>query len=225
MVYLSKISLEQTSQAARELVHLSSNGAYSAHQLLWKLFSDERERPFLFREEMQPCGRPLFFVLSEVRPQVIERLFSIQTKVFEPKLSAGQRLAYKLRVNPTVCMTAENGKSKRHDVMMHAKYRAKREGEDNPKKIQWMMEQAAHEWIANAKRLEQWGISLDALPDIERYTQHRSKKRRGHSIEFSSVDFQGVLTVQDAERYFSQYCKGFGRAKGLGCGLMLIRAV
>ncbi len=222
-MYLSKVTLLQSAHTASELAKFGSNGVYTSHQMLWKLFADENERNFLFREEVGQGGLPHYFVLSHCSPQNVQTLFEVQSKEFRPKITAGQRLAYKLRVNPTVCITDKTGKSKRHDVLMHAKSLTKEKGIQSAPEIKMAMEQAAQAWFADERRLENWGIQLDFLPEVERYTQHRSQKKSGRQIQFSSVDFQGCLTVNDPELFLKQYANGFGRAKALGCGLMLIR--
>ncbi|TVL29255.1 type I-E CRISPR-associated protein Cas6/Cse3/CasE [Shewanella xiamenensis] len=222
-MFLSKVQLQPSLQAGAELVKLSQNGVYAAHQLLWQLFPDEQEREFLYREEQDDFGQPQFFVLSKIQP-VITPLFSIQSKAFNPKLVAGNRLAFKLRVNPTICVTSKEGKSQRHDVLMHAK-RQHKQSIANGVDLKSIMDQAAIQWFADEKRLEQWGVELDSLPIIVAYNQHQSKKRSGQKVQFSSVDYEGMLTVKDPEIFLQQYQKGFGRAKALGCGLMLIRRV
>jgi len=222
-MYLSKVTLLKSAHTASELAKFGSNGVYTSHQMLWKLFTDEDERNFLFREEMGPGGLPHYFVLSHAAPQKVPTLFDVRSKEFRPKLTAGQRLAFKLRVNPTVCITDKAGKSKRHDVLMHAKSLTKEKATQSAPEIKVAMEQAAQAWIADERRLANWGIQLDFLPEVERYTQHRSQKKSGRQIQFSSVDFQGCLTVDDPELFIKQYEAGFGRAKALGCGLMLIR--
>jgi len=224
-MYLSKISLQQSSQTARELAKLSTKGSYASHQLLWKLFTDEEQRNFLFREEMDQGGLPLFFVLSKTKPAINQALFNVQSKAFHPQLAAGQRLAYKLRVNPTICIKDGSGKSKRHDVLMHAKYQARKKGSQSAQEVQSVMDQAALGWVSDEQRLQRWGIQLDALPEIERYTQHRSQKKSANQLQFSSVDYQGVLTVQDGDQFINQLSQGFGRSKAFGCGLMLIRRI
>jgi len=224
-MFLSKISLQQSSQTARELAQFSSNGSYASHQLLWKLFTDEEQRNFLFREEMDQGGLPLFFVLSKAQPETNQTLFSVQSKTFHPQLAAGQRLAYKLRVNPTICIKGDSGKGKRHDVLMHAKYQARKNGSQNAQEMQSIMDQAAQTWISDEHRLQKWGMQLDALPEIERYTQHRSLKKSANQLQFSSVDYQGVLTVKDGDKFLNQLSQGFGRSKAFGCGLMLIRRI
>jgi len=227
-MYLSKVSFQASQQAKQLLLGFGGKGVYSDHQILWQLFTEEEQRSFLFRQEGDEGGKT-FFVLSTVEPKVDNSIFQVQSKSFMPNLKRGQRLSFKLNANPTVCVTDEQGKSKRHDVMMHAKRTAKERGVTGNEDIRVIMEQAAQEWLANAKRLETWGFTLDFLPEIQSYRQHVShkgqKQNKQDKIQFSSVDYQGVLTVQDPERFITQLEKGFGRAKSLGCGLMLIKPI
>lgn len=224
-MFLSKVTLQHTAQASGELAKLMSNGAYSAHQLLWNLFRDQEKREFIFREEVGLGGRPEFFVLSTSKPTTDNTVLSVQAKQFQPQLFSGQRLGFKLRVNPTICMTDSEGKSRRHDVLMHAKKQLTAGAANSSADLAVVMQQAAHGWIADEQRLKSWGVQLDALPEMVSYTQHKSKKRTGQQVQFSSVDFQGVLTVKQPAVFLAQYIKGFGRAKALGCGLMLIRPI
>jgi CRISPR system Cascade subunit CasE len=47
--------------------------------------------------------------------------------------------------------------------------------------------------------------------------------RRGANMKIGVLDFEGVLEVTDPDRFVDAVAQGFGRAKGFGCGLMLIR--
>lgn len=224
-MFLSKVTLLPSTQSAMELTKLASNGVYASHQLLWRLFPEDNERSFVYREEQGIHGRPEFFVLSKSRPQAIDTILNVQIKPFEPQLNKGDRIAFKLRVNPTICITDKQGKSRRHDVLMHAKKKAQADGENNPEGLRVIMEQAVLTWLSDRKRLTQWGITFDCMPNIEGYMQHSIKKRFGHQVRFSSVDVQGVLTVDDPDLFLQQYQRGFGREKAMGCGLMMIRRV
>lgn len=223
-MFLSKVTLQSSAQASLELAKLANNGVYSSHQLLWTLFKEAQTREFLYREEMGAAGKPEFFVLSSTMPVADGTVLNVNSKTFQPQLSSGQRLGFKLRVNPTVCITDSEGQSKRHDVLMHAKKQPDAKTMATAD-LAIVMQHAAHSWIADERRLQSWGIELEALPDMISYEQHKSKKRGGHNVQFSSVDFQGVLTVKEPELFLAQYVKGFGRAKALGCGFMLIRPV
>lgn len=229
-MYLSKIAFRPTLASQQALLNLGRNGAYASHQLLWKLFTEDNERKFLFREEQEPLGSslkgaPVFFVLSEQQPIMESELFTIQAKSFAPKLSIGDRLAFKLRANPTISVRVEGEKrSKRHDVLMHAKYLAKTQGVTDQTLINHKMEQAAKIWLADPQRLERMGMSLDVVPDVESYQQQKwTKNRDKNEISYSSVDYQGVLTVQSPERFLKTLLSGIGKSKAFGCGLMLVR--
>lgn len=224
-MYLSKISLCNSPRGREQLVHLGRNGAYAAHQLLWMLFPESEKREFLFREEQGPMGFPEFFVLSQQLPNSIPQLFNVQTKPFAPRLKSGDRLAYKLRVNPTICMKSASGKRQRHDVLMHAKRQAKAQGVADSALMQEKMTQSAQAWFTDERRLERWGAQLEMLPDVECYTQHQVMKSKERRIRFSSVDLQGVLTVAEPEYFIQTLYSGLGKAKAFGCGLMLVRRV
>lgn len=224
-MYLSKINMFDSLRGREELVRLGRNGSYAAHQLLWKLFSEADEREFLFREDQGVDGLPEFYVLSRQVPDAITQLFKIQTKKFQPKIASGDRLAYTLRVNPTVCVKNESGQRLRHDVLMHAKRQAKEGGINNSLVLREKMNQSAQAWFADERRLNRWGIQLDMLPDVECYTQHQVTNGKGRKIHFSSVDLQGILTVTEPQDFISTLFCGIGKAKAFGCGLMLIRRV
>ncbi|WP_438864529.1 type I-E CRISPR-associated protein Cas6/Cse3/CasE [Neptunicella sp.] len=224
-MYLSKITLWPSEQSARTLLNIKSSGAYASHQLIWQLFTEQAKRDFLFREEIGINGLPEFFVLSAVEPQANGGVFNVQSKPFSPVLQTGKRLAFKLRVNPTIYSKDSSGKGKRHDVLMHAKYQFKGNKSVDKAQLNDVMNQAAIDWITDNKRLDNWGFQLDAIPEVERYDQRKSSKASGHQVQFSSVDFQGLLTVVDPQKFIDQMCAGFGRAKSMGCGLMLIRLI
>ena len=222
-MYLSKVTITPSRRMADTLLTLNNNDVYASHQLLWTLFTEDKERSFIYREDITPEGLPCFFVLSTRRPETRTKIFQIQTKACNPQLTCGQRLGFKARLNPTVCMTDHLGKQKRHDVLMHAKRQAQDKGLNSKNAIKEAMERAACQWMQNEKRLENWGISIDHSLNMDAYQQHQSRKKSGHLVQFSSVDFQGVLTINEPGQFLEHYAKGFGRSKSLGCGLMLIR--
>ncbi len=224
-MYLSKVSLLNSVQAKSTLLGLGKNGAYSAHQLLWRLFTDDSQRNFLFKQEQSNRGLPVFYILSKKSPQLLPDLFDIQVKPFSPQVQVGDRFAYKLTANPTVCIKNDTGKSKRHDVLMNAKRQAQKDGIKDAAIIQGLMTQAAQKWFVDDRRSDDWGVQFDTLPDIESYSQHKVAKHKNNNIRFSSVDVQGTLTVRNPEKFVAQLFKGFGRSKAMGCGLMMIRRV
>lgn len=211
-MYLSKITLHTSQLLPSQLSQLVERGEYIMHQWLWELFPGGQERSFLYRrEELQGAFR--FFVLSSSPPEK-SQIFDIEQRPFAPVLSAGQALRFSLRANPTVCKGG-----KRHDLLMEAKrqVRSQFEGPD----IWQYQQQAACDWLARQGTLN--GFSLHEV-NVDAYRQQqiiRAKARQ--MIQFSSVDYSGVLVVNDPVLFLQRLTQGYGKSRGFGCGLMLIK--
>ena len=231
-MYLSRVRVATGNLDARRAGHLMAGDAYGNHQLLWKLFPHENERPFLFRQEMEtdalaadvrPRGLPLFYLLSSVEPIDVPGLLNCESKPFRPALELGMQLVFHLRANPVVARKVDGQKNARHhDVLMDAKAQARAEEIVDRDELTRRMDRAAIEWLQG--RSERAGFRLLAEPQLAGYRQH-GLRRRGRGIRFSSIDYQGVLEVTDPAGFHEALARGLGRSKGFGCGLMLIRRV
>lgn len=201
----------------RELVRHGE--AYRDHAVVWKLFpGDDVPRDFVFRSLEEPGT---YFIVSARAPQPSADLFEVQTKPYLPQLSEGEWLQFDLRANPTVSIRAEGGsarkiRSRRHDVLMHAK-RFTAQGDD----VAAAMEAAGREWIVS--RASAWGIEV-AEEGLQQngYCQHRLR-HKGRRIEFSSLEYRGLVRVKDAALLRTALLEGVGHARGFGCGLVLVR--
>lgn len=236
-MYLSRIQLEMSRLKPEMLSKWRTANSYAAHQWLWQLFPDCRERGFLFRQE--PRGQ--FFVLSTCEPLSRHELFSVETKPFSPRLEDGLSLDFQLRANPVICRN-----NRRNDVMMDAKYQAKMQGVDSDKV--WSMQvDAALSWLArqglqNGFRLEApsfdefaaWAgdeFAQDASGaqqrlgvTVQAYRQHQFKRRADEAaISYSSVDYVGRLTITDTPLFERALFQGIGKSKALGCGMLMIK--
>ncbi|HHO81686.1 MAG TPA: type I-E CRISPR-associated protein Cas6/Cse3/CasE [Halothiobacillus sp.] len=231
-MYLSRVRVATGNLNARQAGQLMAGDAYGNHQLLWKLFPHENQRPFLFRQELEidalapdarPRGLPLFYLLSTVEPIDVPGLLHCEIKPFCPALDAGMQLGFRLRANPVVARKVEGQKNARHhDVLMDAKARARAEKTVDRDELARRMDRAAIEWLD--RRSERAGFRLLAEPQLSAYRQH-TLRRRGREIRFSSIDYQGVVEVSDPARFHETLARGLGRSKSFGCGLMLIRRV
>lgn len=200
---------------------------YEQHQALWKLFNVSREErtnraEFLFRAEQQN-GLPVFYILSRRQPRDQTGLWRVESKIYKPDIQAGDRLSFKLRVNPTVARPNAKGESsKRHDVVMDAK---KRMGwKDLPEESRPSLAHVAYEagtcWLRD--REERLGCSIDSNGlHVDGYQTWRQRGRK--NIELSTLDFEGNLIIKDQAQFLEALMSGVGRAKSFGCGLLLVR--
>ncbi|MEA3287021.1 MAG: type I-E CRISPR-associated protein Cas6/Cse3/CasE, partial [Candidatus Marinimicrobia bacterium] len=97
---------------------------YDMHRLFWDLFTEEKKRNFLYREEIAreqlgtrsgARGEPVYYVVSATRPATDNPIFQVDEKVYQPNIAQGDRLQFSLRANPII-----SRKGKKHDVPMDA---------------------------------------------------------------------------------------------------------
>ena len=212
----------------RQLVHdIGGLDPYEQHQTLWKLFSVAREErteraEFLYRAE-EKNGLPMFYVLSRRQPLDPSGLWQVESKVYAPNIQVGDRLAFKLRVNPTVARSNAKGESsRRHDVVMDAKRRLG--WKELPEESRPSLAQVAYEagacWLLH--REERLGYTIDSTTlRVDGYRTWRQRGRKG--IELSMLDFEGTLLVSDQTKAMEALTCGVGRGKSFGCGLLLVR--
>ena len=88
--------------------------------------------------------------------------------------------------------------------------------------------EAAINWLI--KQSETRGFSLSTTDGqqldctVINYTQEQFiKKSNLKPITYSSVDYQGVLTVTDVDLFLNTIYQGVGKSKGFGCGLFLVK--
>lgn len=213
----------------------------------------DRKRDFLYRFENM-SRLPTYYTVSEREPVDSKGMWEISTKPYAPIIKQSDRLAFKLRVNPVKSAKQERSsadldawkKSRddrglkpnksiergwtqkviRHDVVMEAKTRIGYKNLPPEKRphVATLIHDAGIEWL-EAKSKDSGFTIARSCTRADGYLQHRFfKKRGGKPITFSTLEFDGFLTVDDPE-IFVEKClfNGIGPAKGFGCGLMLVR--
>lgn len=214
---------------------------YQLHQLLWKLFRDkpDEERDFLFRQDTDRHGIPIFYVLSKYPPSSPDNSLIIEPKPYQPKLKSGDRLAFSLRANPVEQIKQERSKSEQlahaeqrkanklpekttkkrinHDVVMHLKKSLTDEEKLDYSQAE-LEQQAGEKWLE--ERAQKNGFRVLSVI-AQGYQQHHFKNRQ---IKISTLDYDGVLEVTNPELFIEQALyKGIGRSKAFGCGLLMIK--
>ena len=213
----------------RQLVELGGLDPHGQHQVLYRLFDlpprEERSgqpTPFLFRAEQQD-SLPVFYVLSEQCSHDPQDLWRVEAKRYSPHIRAGDRLAFKLRVNPTVARgTPGSGRGRRHDIVMDAKQRMG--WKDLPEASRPSLAHLAYDagacWLRD--RQDRLGVVfVDGGLRVDGYRTWR--QRTGRGIALSTLDCEGELTVSEPGRFLNALFNGIGPAKAFGCGLLLVR--
>lgn len=213
----------------QQLARILCNNSYREHQVLWQLFDNDpnTKRDFLYRQVIEH-GRVKYYVLSNRMPVDKTEIWHIDPpKVYDPRLSQGQKLFFMLRVNPVVIATTANEKKQRHDVVMQEKKRIgyKQIPEKERPSLQQLVQQSSIKWLT--ARMDNNGFSLE--PDqviADGYQQHRNSiNKQQHPIRYSTVDFQGILTVTNIDLFRKALFSGIGKSKAFGCGLLLIKRI
>jgi CRISPR system Cascade subunit CasE len=239
MKFFSRIELDERHPAAGEaVVQVFSGTANGDHQFLWRFFSapEGHPRDFLFRR-FEPQGerrQALYYCVSD-RPAVAPHpAWQVSSREYAPRVADGDHLFFDLRLNPTQAHKRE-GKSRRDDVVMHAKKRILAErgltrwadlpqGDRPP--LYELAGKAAREWLG-ADGAEgfaaRYGFRVGDKLRVDAYRQHRIARDGQAPITLSTVDLSGDLVVTDAGRFASALLTGVGRAKAFGCGLLLVR--
>ena len=224
-MYFSKITLKPNTDQA-SFANALCNNTYKEHQILWQLFDNDptAKRDFIYRYEPQR-NTPAYYMVSKRKPVDNNHLWKIETKKYAPVITTGRRFAFLLRVNPVI---TKDGKH--HDAVMHEKHRMGFKNIDSQSRpaSQEIIENAGLKWLTN--RAENSGFSIkDSTIRIDGYQPHTSgikgegRKRGKKEIRYSTMDYRGVLTVTDPEKFEQTLMLGIGKARAFGCGLMLIR--
>lgn len=226
-MYFSRIVLQEGAQNAPDFWR-TFRDPYSLHQSIWRLFADyaDRKRDFIYRLD-QEGKRPLIYTVSERKPDMGLDLWYIETKEYEPKIRTDMQLAFMLRVNPVRTKRDEKGKQHRHDVVMEAKTRLKEQSTEQNKRspLANLIQDEGCNWLI--ARAEKHGFAINPIQiRADGYQQHRFFKRKGsRAIQFSTLDFNGILTVIDPDIFIETLYKGIGPAKGFGCGMMMVKRI
>jgi CRISPR system Cascade subunit CasE len=223
-MFFSRIRLKRDAARERQFwKHI--DGGYAMHSLIWDLFTDgpERARDFIYRQDLVE-GLPAFYSVSKRVPNDRAGVWSVESKPYMPHVMEGQRLSFVLKANPIRTKRDENNKQHRHDVVMEAKTRMKEDLLLRPPEAE-IVQQAGFVWLA--VRAAVYGFSVsDGKVRADGYSQlNFVKPKGGKPVRISTIDFTGLLTVTDPEKFTESLYQGIGPAKGFGCGMMMVRPV
>lgn len=224
-MYFSKIEIKSEVQV-RDIANISRSNWYDMHKFIWSFFDGdpEQNRDFLYHYDNR-FDLPRFYTVSERPPIDISGLWNVNVRSYSPIVQEGQKFAFMLRVNPVCSKRDENHRQHRHDVVMEAKTRYKKDcgAEIERKSMSTFMYEAGTAWLISRAEKHGFNVHPDSLR-VEGYRQHRFYKGKGNiPVSFSTLEFQGLLTVIDQKLFINTLLSGIGPAKGFGCGMLMIR--
>ena len=203
-------------------VLISSDGTVApltGKALMWAVFDrEEGHRDFLWRES----GDGVFYTRSVTPPIDAQGLFTIDAANPVTGIAAGSRLAFNLRANPVVRLKRPGKLSAKNDVLMHALYGVPKGARAGVRDE--VGRKAALSWLA--RQAGRSGFSFVDQEVVLTSVREHSFKKPGQTgdeaVRFTSVDFEGLLTVTDPDAFNLMLSQGLGSAKAYGNGLMLV---
>lgn len=176
------------------------------HGAIESSFRGERSRRLWRIDDLN--GKKYILLLSEDPPDLEH--FSVQfghageheTKNYLPLLERirnGEKWRFRLTANPTV--SKPDGRIMAHITPEYQK-----------------------KWLSD--RAEKHGFSLNAdefqTVRSEWYDFYKKSGERSARIRLLSVTYEGVLTVSDSEKFKETLCRGIGREKAYGQGMLTV---
>lgn len=139
-----------------------------------------------------------------------------ETRDYRPlldRIAVGQHWAFRLRANPVRKVRKDKGRR------------------ENPAVVGKIMGEVTADqqlkWLSD--RAERYGFSIDGAGDnLQCQVKNRRKERFRHgdgTVTLSTAQFDGTLTVTDADLFRTTLTHGIGRAKGFGCGLLTVAPI
>jgi CRISPR system Cascade subunit CasE len=178
-------------------------GEYAAHKKVYELVSD---RP-LYRRT-----REATLVVSADKPKS-----QVETKQYSPLIQVGELLHFVLRAEVTRSKFVEGKRGKRYDPVLE------QHNLDPSKPYADIVSEVGSLWLN--QKSENHGFKVEELiqSDYSPISFVRPTDRR--QIRLAVIDYEGLIKVTDSAVFLSTLKNGIGRAKGFGCGLMLVRRV
>ncbi|MDO9169171.1 MAG: type I-E CRISPR-associated protein Cas6/Cse3/CasE [Methylobacter sp.] len=185
---------------------------YQIHQDLWTLFpgQDDKARSFLFRVEQQQAGVGASILMqSEIAPSAgNEQVNLLATRELPLTLIKNQRLRFLLVANPVKTIKDQQQRKNQKGVI-------------KSNRVPLIKEEERQSWME--RKLQSWA-QLDSLiirpcPPLYFYKKDLQK---GYSGKIVPIAFEGVLTVQEPDKFIEQVKQGIGPAKAFGCGLLSV---
>lgn len=216
MTYLSRVSLKPA--AVRKFLTLASgNGPTTfGHKAVWSLFDDDpdQKRDFVFKVvSPNPFAA---YVVSSRPPQDELGLWEVNTRPFHPVLRVGQKVCFELTAVPALKV---NGKA--YDAVKFEWHKLPENRRQHVTQAE-LVQPVGFEWLKKKEELS--GFSLEEGDvAISNWVEHTFFTSARKQVKLKTLDYSGILTISDEERFRKTLTSGIGRGRGFGFGLLLGR--
>jgi CRISPR system Cascade subunit CasE len=205
-MYYTQIVLNTTQRSTIQAL----DDVYKQHKLImsgFKEYTKQKLGRVLYRIECPSDGRIAAIIQSNVPPTYAADLvqspavIAIETKEVlfsgkqEPTFNEGLAYRFRMRANTVI--------------------------KKNGKRIGIIRETALRLWFE--KRAQQMGVTLCDYDVIDE--GYVKGKKAGKEILFKIAKYEGLLTVEDGEKFSKLYVNGFGHARSFGCGLISLARI
>ncbi len=173
--------------------------SYGWHQFIWKSFpnSDGQSRFFLYR--IDDAGTQFRLLLLSKTSPAPGDFGDWQSKTISTSFLTNQFYRFQLKANPTMRRVSDR------------------------RRLGIYSEDKLRQWLENKAEQSGFRIALPSLiigaPTDEAFVRNRV---RGKHV---SVDFQGMLEVNDRDAFKTAFENGVGSAKSFGYGMLMLQPV
>ena len=190
---------------------------YQIHQDLWSLFpdQDDKARSFLFRVEQHQTGVGASILMqSEIEPIAgNEHVNLLVTREYPLTVLKNQRLRFLLVANPVKTVKDQQERKNKKGVI-------------KSNRVPLIKEEDQQNWME--RKLQSWA-QLDSLlirpcPPLYFYKKDEQNSK-GYGGKIVPIAFEGILTVQEPDKFIEQVKQGIGPAKAFGCGLLSLARI
>jgi len=144
-------------------------------------------------------------------PSSEQKWVTLDMDRFLSSIKKGQKWRFRLRANPVHSVKSSDDDS-RGRVYAHVTIEQQKK---------WLM-----------SRVQKCGFSIVNLDDSDeeacieiKHTDIIRFKRQNAQLTISAVTFEGILVIEDENKFISTIVNGIGRAKAYGCGLLTIARI
>ena len=189
---------------------------YNWHKVVWSFFPERSDRDFLYRVDYAPRGIRLM-LLSAVQPVFVHKgeSYFYRSREIPESFYTHSLYRFQVRVNPTRRMKrdARTGMSVEKGI-----------------RVPITDERELLEWLE--RKGKSGGFSLPGMRQHQNEAYHISvvqearlnfQKRGCGRAHHASVQFSGVLQVEDAALFKKTFQEGIGSAKSFGFGLLMLQ--